>query len=347
MAKRTGALPSEELALFCDQVAMVLLAGVPLGDAMESLAGNYAGTPQGARFAAVSAAVAEHGTLYNAMCDVDLFPPYLTSMVRVGEKAGRLDEVMRGLSLYYRREAQLKASVRSAITYPTVLVLMMAAVIAVLIVSVMPVFTQIFASLGADLGADASASVGMAVGKTVLVVIAVLIALLIIIGILYKTPARTVLMRVLSRVFPPVRKVEDARFASRFSQVMAMMLKSGCDLDEAMDMAVSVPASEERTARLSACRQQMRDGKGFTEAVTASGIYEPLHCKLIATGAQSGKLDSVLESLAEQYSDAADERLSNLVSAIEPTLVALLCVAIGGILLSVMLPLLGVLSTMA
>ncbi len=347
MAKRTGALPSEELALFCDQVAMVLLAGVPLGDAMETLAANYAGTPQGERFSAVSDAVAQHGTLYDAMQKTDLFPPYLTSMVRVGELAGRLDEVMRGLALYYRRDAQIKASVKSAITYPTVLVLMMGAAIAVLIVSVLPVFTRIFASLGSDLGTSVSATVGVTVGKIVLIVIGVLILLLIIIGVLYKTKCRGALMRLLARVFSPVRKVEDALFASRFAQVMAMMLKSGCDLDEAMDMAVSVPAAAERTQKAESCRERMRTGAGFYEAVSGAGIFEPLHCKLIATGDKSGKLDQVLENLGEQYSDLADDRLSHLVSAIEPTLVALLCVAIGGILLSVMLPLLGVLSTMA
>ncbi len=347
MAKRTGVLPPDELALFCDQLSIVLEAGLPLSDAMATLAENYAGTPNGARFAAVNAALQAHDTLKDALEQVGLFPPYLIGMVHTGEQAGRLDEVLAGLSRYYAREADIRAQIKSAVTYPSVLVLMMAAVIAVLVSSVMPVFARIYASLGTDLAANMTANVGIAAGRTVLIVIAALVALLLAAVILYNTRARGALLRVLGAVLPPLRRTEDALYASRFAEVMGLMLKSGCDLDEAMERTREIPGSDSNRAKAVLCGARMRSGQGFYEAVSAAEIFSPLHNKLIRTGVTAGKLDAVMEKLGQTYAEQAETQLARLVSAIEPTLVALLCVAIGGILLTVMLPLLTVLSSMA
>ena len=347
MAKRTGVLPPEELALFCDQLSLVLQAGLPLADAMGTLAETYAGTPNGARFAAVNAALQAHGTLTDALEQVGLFPPYFTQMVRTGEQAGRLDEVLAGLSRYYAREADIRTQIKSAVTYPSVLVLMMAAVIAVLVSSVMPVFSRIYASLGTDLAANVTANVGLAVGRAVLIAVAVLVALLLAAVILYNTRARGALLRVLGAVLPPLARTEDALYASRFAEVTALMLKSGCDLSEAMARAQEIPGSKKNRAKAALCSERVRSGMGFYESVAAAEIFSPLHNKLIRTGVTAGKLDAVMEKLGQMYAEQAETQLARLVSAIEPTLVALLCVAIGGILLAVMLPLLTVLSSMA
>lgn len=342
--KKTKTLPSEEIGLFCDQVAMVLKAGIPLHDALETLCESYAGTPYGPCFAQVYERLLATGTLYDAVGDEGMFPAYMRGMVRIGEMTGRLEDVMEALSVYYAREARVRESIRSAVSYPTVLILLMGVVIAVLLVSVMPVFSRVYASLGAELGGS-GASTGLALGRVVLGVIAVVLLALLGLFFALRTSYRENVLRLLKRCIPSVRRVDDAIFASRFASVISTMLLSGCDLDQAVEMSMQV-VSPDRLPAIRACAQAMAEGRPFPEAVHTAGIFQPIHEKMIAVGQQSGRLDTVMRRLSALYEQEADTAMQTLVSAIEPTLVALLCVAIGGILLSVMLPLLSILSDM-
>lgn len=346
MAKNKGMLPSEELGLFCDQVAMVLKAGIPLHDAFESLCKNYAGTPYGENFAQVNRALCEKGVLHEALREAGIFPDYLCGMVQVGEIAGRLDNVMEALALYYAREAAIRQGIKSAVTYPLVLILLMAAVIAVLLISVMPVFSQVYASLGIDLFSNAAAGTGIALGKTVLGIVAALILLLLLLLALMRTSARGQTMRALDRLVPQVAQANRALFASRFASVVSTMLLSGCDLDQAVEMVGQVVSDAAGKNTAQRCANSLRAGNGFYKAVHSEGIYEPIHEKMLAVGAQSGKLDTVMARLATLYEQKADHAIQSLVASIEPVLVVLLCVAIGGILLSVMLPLLSIMAGM-
>ena len=149
-------LPPDETALFCEQVAMVLKAGIPLSDGMETLARSYADSCYGARFEQICAALEKRGTLSDALSEADIFPDYLVAMTRIGERSGKLDEVMASLANYYQWEAQIKSSVKNAILYPSVLVMMLAVVIAILVISVIPVFQRVFDSLGLSAGSAAS-----------------------------------------------------------------------------------------------------------------------------------------------------------------------------------------------
>ncbi len=346
MAKNKGILPSEELGLFCDQVAMVLKAGIPLHDAFPSLCNNYAGTPYAETFARVNRALCEKGTLNEALKEAGNFPNYLCGMVRVGEISGRLDDIMEALARYYTREAAIRQGIKSAVTYPLVLILLMAAVIAVLLVSVMPVFSQVYASLGANLTENAAAGAGIALGKTILGIVAALILLLLLILALMRTSARGRTMRALARLVPQIAQASRALFASRFASVVSTMLLSGCDLDQAVEMVGQVVSDTAGRGATQRCAASLRTGKRFAEAVHNEGIYEPIHEKMLAVGEQSGKLDAVMARLATLYEQKADHVIQSLVASIEPVLVVLLCVAIGGILLSVMLPLLSIMAGM-
>ena len=103
---------------------MVLKAGIPLGDGMETLARSYADSRFGARFESMRAAVDRRGTLSDALEDAGIFPGYMLALTRIGERSGKLDEVMASLANYYQWEAQIKTSVKNAILYPSVLVMM-------------------------------------------------------------------------------------------------------------------------------------------------------------------------------------------------------------------------------
>lgn len=339
-------LPPEETALFCEQVAMVLKAGIPLGDGIETLAKSYEGSRYGVRFVALRDAVNRRGTLSAAIEDAGVFPKYMVAITRIGERAGKLDEVMASLANYYQWEAQIKTSVKNAILYPSVLIMMLAVVIAILVISVMPVFQRVFDSLGLSSASPAAAAmrVGTGVGKGMLVVVGVFAVLLITLGILLRTSRRESVLSLLSRVIPSVRRVDARLSTARYASALSMMFSAGYPLEDAIQLAPSVVTNARHKQQAELAAQKLLAGTGIAEAVEQSGLFDPMHEKMIRFGAAAGKLDAVMEKLSGIYMEEADDSIHGVIAMIEPTLVAVLSVVIGGILLSVMLPLLSVLS---
>ena len=344
--KRQKTLPPEETALFCEQVAMVLKAGIPLHDGMETLAKSYADSRYGERFLQIQASLTRHGTLHAALEEAAIFPRYLCAMVRIGERSGKLDEVMASLASYYQWEADIQTSVRNAILYPTVLVMMLAVVIAILVISVLPVFQRVFDSMGLAAGAPASAAmrVGVGVGQAMLVLVGLFAVALVAVGISLKTSRRESVLALLARFLPSVRRVIAKLSAARYASALSMMLAAGYPVEDAGKLAPTVVTDARHRQGVERAEKLLQSGAAFPDAAEATGLFEPMHEKMIRFGAAAGKLDAVMEKLGGMYMQDADDAIHAVVAMIEPTLVAVLSVVIGGILLSVMLPLLSVLS---
>ncbi len=339
-------LPAEELALFCEQIGMVLGAGIPLHDGMDTLAETYANTAYAARFNRIRAQLTESGSLTSALEDAGFFPKYLVGMVRIGERAGKLDDVMRALASYYQWEADVKTSVKNAILYPTVLVCMLAVVIAVLLISVLPVFNRVFASLGLSAGVADSGimRIGVNVGKGTLILVGLMMLALIVLTILLRGKRRDKVIETLGRWIPSVRRANEKLSAGRFASVISTMLVAGYPLASAMELAPEVITDQRYREKIAVCNQLLADGERFADAVAEAKLFDPIHEKMVRFGMEAGQLDAVMEKLCTIYQNEADDAINGLVSMIEPILVAVLSVVFGGVLLSVMLPLLSVLS---
>ncbi len=339
-------LPPDETALFCEQIAMVLKAGIPLDDGMETLARSYADSRYGARFEQMRSSLARRGAFSDALEEAEIFPKYMLAMVRIGERSGKLDEVMSSLANYYQWEAQIKTSVKNAILYPSLLVMMLAVVIAILVISVIPVFQRVFDSLGLSAGSPASAAmqIGVGVGKAMLVLVGVFAVILIVVGILLRTNRRDSVLSLLSMLIPSVRRVNARLSTARYASALSMMLAAGYPVEDAIQLAPSVVTDAKHKMQAERSAKELLSGAGFADAAEKSGLFDPMHEKMIRFGAAAGKLDAVMEKLSGIYMTEADDAIHNVIAMIEPTLVAVLSIVIGGILLSVMLPLLSVLS---
>lgn len=348
MKGRTQYLPADETALFCEQVALLLKSGIPLYDGIEALCQNYQATRFGGRFTLLDETMKRTGSLYEAVRALDIFPPYMVEMVRIGEQAGTLERVCQGLCAYYAREAQVRSIVRSAVTYPLLMVGLMAVVVVALVVQVLPMFSDILRNLGGDLSAASAArmSAGMGAGLFVLIFTALILLAVLTVTALLKTGKREGVIRFLLRVFPPLRFIADKLSAERFASVMEMLMGSGYPMDEALRMMPAVMADALARAKVESVAARMEGGASFADAVEGARIFEPIHGKMIRVGVLAGQTETVMGRLASQYQDEVDDAIRRLVSAIEPTLVAILAIVIGGILLSVMLPLANLMSAL-
>ena len=347
MAKTQNGLSSAELSSFCGQVALILEAGLPLYDGMETLAGSGTENSNTDMYVSASKGVNETGSLYDALKEDDRWPSYLVEMIGIGERSGHLERVMRGLESYYAREDRIRSSVVSAVTYPIVLSVMLVLIVFILLWKVLPVFRRVLNSMGVGMSESGSAmmKIGSAVGWIVLALVVVLLAAALVLVILSRTKYRSKVMELIQKV-PAIARLNRKLSASRVSSVLSMMLSSGFPTEEALDMTGAVISDPEAAEKVKRIRTGLDEGKTFADAISDTGLFEELHSRMIKMGCATGHEDQVLGRLSEVYEEQVEEDISRLIAIIEPTLVALLAVVIGAVLLSVMLPMAGILTSL-
>ena len=344
---RKQQLGEDELAILCEQIALIVRSGLPLHDGVEALSENYRDSRLAAAFQALNQTVLESGSLYLGLQASGVFPTYMVEMANIGERTGELDTVMNGLSLYYQREAKVHRAIVNALTYPLILIAIMATLIIVLITGVLPVFDGVFRNMGLDAASSPWLAAGVNVGKTVLVLAAVAIALLLLMVVLTRTDKSGRFRRSIVQWIAPLRRISRKMAASRFAAVMGMMLRSGYPLQDSLKLVGNVITDAAVVHALQTCREQLEQGLSFPDAVAALDVFEPLHMRMIRVGFQTGQIDGVMQRLSALYDDEVDDAITHAVSVVEPSLAALMSVIIGAILLAVMLPLLSLMGGMA
>ena len=350
MSKKSAnnGLTSAELSNFCGQVALILEAGLPLYDGMETLAGAAEKTGEsGDIFKAASKGVTETGSLYEALKNDKRWPEYLVEMVGIGERSGQLEKVMRGLETYYAREDRIRTSVVGAVTYPLVLGVMLVVIVAILLWRVLPVFQRVLSSMGIGMSESSNTlmRLGSAFGWIILVVVALIVIAVLVGLVLLRTGHRDKVLALIQKI-PAIHRLNRQLSASRVSSVLSMMLSSGFPTGEALEMTSKVLSDKDAARQVENIRASLEEGKGFADAVAETGLFETLHERMIRMGSATGHEDQVLGKLSQIYEEQVEDSITRLISIIEPTLVALLAVVIGAVLLTVMLPMAGILSSL-
>ncbi len=348
--KKKLVMTSEELSSFCDQVALMLDSGMTISDGIEMLAEDEEKEKaKNHPYKDLLPVVEETGSLYEAMrANGDNWPQYMMEMVGIGEETGRLEDIMENLSAYYQREGRIRGAAMSAVTYPMVLGVMLVVIIGILLWQVLPVFRRVLESLGVDSSSSGSLlmRVGTIAGWAVLTIIGLIVVAAVVILLLMKTKHKAKVTRFLKNLFPPVRRVSEKLSSARVAGILGLMLSSGFPMDSALEMAPAALTDEDAIAKVNAIRERMQQDETFSEALSKSGLFADFHNRMLKVGAVSGHEPQVMSKIAGIYEEQVEDDLGRLISIIEPTLVALLCVVIGAILLSVMLPMAGVLGSM-
>ncbi|MBQ6814910.1 MAG: type II secretion system F family protein [Lachnospiraceae bacterium] len=348
-AKQTSSrrmLPPDEIASFCGQISLILQAGIPLYDGMETLVESCEDKEAKEAFKQLAADVVETGMLYEAVKNAGFFPKYMVNMIHIGEESGKLDEVLRALNAYYEREAKIKKSIKSAITYPILLVVMMAAVIALLVTNVLPIFEKVFNNMGTEISNTGKSimNAGMLVGNIAFVITGIVLVLILAIYIANALGYGEALKR-LSFKLPLLRGLSKKMSAGRFASVLSMMISSGYSLEKALELAPGIVTDVAARDKIEKCGNLLKEGKSFTEALEEIKMFDGMQNRMINVGFKAGQLDAVMDKMTKIYEDEVDSSIEKLLSYIEPTLVAILSIIIGGILVSVMLPLTSIMSS--
>lgn len=285
-------------------------------------------------------------TVYSAFKSENVFPTYMLDMVDLGEQTGHLSVVFRKLASYYDKQVHIRSVIRSSVAYPALLLVIILAVLFVFLTEVLPVFKDVFAQLGAAMPPFATAllNFGIGLGRAKWVLLGVLVAIVIYI-ILCRTvrSVRDWSMGVLTRLFGGSAlgfKVSLARFASAIS----LSYSGLSDVQEALTMSERFCSSKALDEKIRRCHEEMEAGKGVAESMAASDLFDSMDCRMLTIGAKTGRVDEVLDEIAVHTEEDMDAALDRATSRVEPVIVLVLSLCVGLLLLTVMLPLVSIMS---
>ena len=344
----TRKLTSDETSYFCEQLALMLNAGMALGDGFEILCEDLEDKKIMALCNSMREDLNGGKTLSQAMENSKVFPEYAVKMVTIGEITGRLENVLQGLSEYYESRAEMARTVRSSVLHPLMLLVMMTAVIVVLITLVIPMFGNIFSQFDSSVGETVRSTVNTAygVGTAMLIVLLVIIVISVIIAILSRIPGTRKKLSNFVSVFLPTKRMSKRFSVSKISDAISMMVSSGIAPDEILENAAKLVDDKKLSKKLLDCRQKVLDGEPFADVISTAGIFPTMSAHSLKIAYNSGSFEKAWKKLSEQCGDAAMESASSLVAFIEPAIVIVLTTVIGAILLTVMIPLMNIMSVL-
>ncbi len=340
-------LNSYEIANFCRQMSLLIKAGISPSEGIEILLQDIHDKGSQKLLNRINQVLLSGEQFHVALQMSGVFPDYVVHMVTIGEESGTLDTVMESLADYYDREENIQSNIKSAVSYPLIMVFMMLVVVVVLIVKVLPIFEQVFAQLGTSMSGFSQSllNLGTLLNRysAALTIILVVLAGLFIFFSGTSTGKKT--FRNILTVFAPTKKLMHELESERFASGMVLTLSSGMDTYEGLALVNKLVESKEMKAKVEKCRQLLLDGDNFPEALEKSKIFSSFYSQMVSVGFKTGSMDAAMKQIADRFEHETERKIFSLISILEPTLVIVLSVIVGMILLSVILPLMGIMST--
>ena len=336
------------ISAFCESLALMINAGINVNEAVyllenkdEANSGQLAGAIQ-----AMGKEMDEGSALAPAMEKTKLFPEYAVRMIEAGEKTGKLEEVLFSLSKYYREQHSIREKLRSVIVYPAVMLVMIIIVLIIMLRMVLPSFRDVYNSVTGSLSASSYRYIGLAFGfcRVALIFIILLLIAGIVLYAMWNGDRRKQALQFLS-TNKTCRGILEALSMYRFTSAFEVFLASGEMQDEAMLNSIPMAEYEPTEEKLKACARRMEEGIGFAQAANEMNLYEPIYGRMLIPGERSGHMENALKRLSELLAEDCGNRSDRLPAFLEPLLSGVLMITIGVALLSVMLPLIGIMNS--
>ncbi|MBW2355495.1 MAG: type II secretion system F family protein [Deltaproteobacteria bacterium] len=330
-----------DVILFCRQFSTMLDAGLPIIQCLDILQQQQ----ENKRFKKILKDVKESveggQTFAEALKKYpQQFDDLFVNMVAAGEASGVLDTILKRLSNYLEKAAKLKKRIKGAMVYPAITLLVAVIVVGIIMVFVIPVFEQMFADFGGQLPAPTQFVVSLSrmIRANILYLLgAVVIAVFALRQVRKTEKGRAAIDRYLLTVplfGPLLRKVAVAKF----SRTLGTMLASGVSILDALDIVAKTSGNRTVETAIYRVRQGIAEGRTMSEPLAESGVFPAMVCQMIAVGESTGALDAMLAKIADFYDEEVDQAVENLTAAIEPVMMVFMGVVIGGLVVSMYLP---------
>lgn len=338
------------LAIFCRQFALLVRSGMPMLESIRISADQSEDKVLKAALEEVADDVEGGASLTNAMQKHEAaFPGLLTSVVAVGEEGGFLEKSLDSMAKTYKTELQLRQRLKSAMTYPVIVIVASVAILVVMLIFVVPIFAEMFEGLGAEL--PMATKILVSVSNNSVVVFPVGGIILAALMIFYRKYKNEIWM--ISRVdslklkVPVFGSLSTKIAVARFSRNLSMMLKAGVSLPNGLRKVAGTADNWIISTAIEKAVNEMENGGTFSTSIGKLTMFPSMVTQMIIVGEESGSLADMLDTVADFYDDEVKEASESLASALEPIMIIVLGGLVGGMLFALYMPMFSLFATMS
>lgn len=332
----------KDIAIFSRQLATMMTAGVPLVQSFEIIGRGHENPNMSAMLLDIKANIESGNTLADALAKhPDQFDDLYVSLVGAGEQSGALEALLDKIATYKEKSESMKAKIKKAMTYPAVVVAVAFIVSTILLVKVVPTFEELFTGFGADLPAFTQFVVGLSEVFQKwwwVVFLAVGIGTF----LLFRAHKRSLTFRRRFDRFmlkvPVIGEIVQKSSIARFARTLSTMFAAGVPLVEAMDSVAGATGNAVYSDATLRMRDDASTGMQLNQSMSSTGVFPNMVCQMTAIGEESGSLDTMLGKVADFYEEEVDNLVDNLSALLEPMIMCILGVLVGGLVVAMYLP---------
>src|ERR1022692_2883135 len=345
-----GSVGAKELAIFFKQFSVMIDAGLPLVQCLEIMGANQENQYFGKVINEVRTSVEGGGSLANSMRPFPTaFDDLMVNMIEAGEAGGILDQILVRLALYVEKAVKLKAAVKSALMYPVSIVGIAGLVVFCLMRFVVPIFANLFTGLGVELPLPTRIVMGISHFTQSF-------GWMLIPGAfffswafksIYSTPNGRVAIDRITLKIPVLGMLLRKIAVARFTRTLGTLITSGVPLLDAMSITARTSGNAVIENAIMGVRKAIEEGRNMTDPLRESGIFPNMVVQMMGVGEQTGAMDKMLSKIADFYEDEVDSAVKDMLTLLEPMIIMMLGVVIGGVVVSLYLPLFSLISKLA
>ncbi len=346
----SGKVKTKDIAIFFRQFSVMIDAGLPLVQCLEILAANQESQSFQKTLTGVRTTVEGGATLANAMRGYPLvFDDLTTNMIEAGETGGILDIILQRLAIYVEKAVKLRAAVKSALIYPVSVVSLAGLIVAALLKWVVPIFANLFVGLGVALPLPTRMVIGLSgfVGTFWWVMIGGGVASVFLLKQIRKHPRGRYLFDAFLLKMPIIGMLLRKIAVARFTRTLGTLITSGVPILEGLAITARTSGNAVLEEALMKVRKAIEEGRTIVDPLRECGVFPNMVTQMIGVGEATGAMDSMLQKIADFYEDEVDAATKDMLAMLEPIIIGMLGISIGGIVVSLYLPLFSMISKLA
>jgi len=346
----SGRVKVKEIAIFFRQSSVMIDAGLPLVQCLEILAANQENQSFQKTLTGVRTTVEGGATLANAMRGYpNVFDDLTTNMIEAGETGGILDVILQRLATYVEKAVRLKSAVKSALIYPVAVVGIAGLIVAALLKWVVPIFANLFAGLGVALPLPTRIVIGLSgfVGSFWWVIIAAAVGLVFGLKQIRKSPRGRYYFDKTLLYIPVIGSLLRKIAVGRFTRTLGTLITSGVPILEGLAITARTSGNAVLEEALMKVRKAIEEGRTIVDPLRECGVFPNMVTQMIGVGEATGAMDSMLQKIADFYEEEVDAATRDMLAMLEPVIIGLLGLTIGGIVIALYMPLFAMIAKLA
>lgn len=329
-----------DINFFCKQFAAMIQAGISIAKGLEICGKQATNKGLAEHIEHIHKAVSEGKTFSQAAEEEKIFPDILVNLIASGEVSGNLEEVMKRAVKHIDNQLALRKKVKKALIYPSIVLVIVAVVVTILMIKVVPAYTELLNDIGVEI--PLPTQIIIAISDFFVnqwgVLLSILIAL---IGVVLNIKKVSSIKRALDHLLlklPLFGALNKKNLAATFSSTMSMLIESGIPMLQAMEITKKVMSNAVAEEEMKRAIEILKQGNSLLEAISRSVVFPPLLLSMVSVGEESGALDEMLDKISAFFKEEVEIAIDNLTVFIEPIMIVIVAVIIGGIMGAIMLP---------